>query len=163
MLSVTQVLEDPEKLFIYMESTSSIKEKVKQYYWNDNFNCATTNIKILSELFSLDLAPQVVDAAIGMHGAGEYGAQCGLVEGTLMFIGILGRERNIPDGIIVDSCREYASNFESTFTSLSCRILRPQGFHADNPPHLCEKFTCVAIEFNSEFIRNFLKNKVSPV
>jgi len=32
--------------------------------------------------------PQLLDAAVGMHGAGKYGAQCGLVEGSLMFIGL---------------------------------------------------------------------------
>ena len=56
-----------------MDSKYSIKAKVKTYYWDDDFNCATTNIKILSEIFSISLARQVVDAAIGMHGAGKYG------------------------------------------------------------------------------------------
>ncbi|MGL1933280.1 MAG: C-GCAxxG-C-C family protein [Desulfotalea sp.] len=142
-----------------MKTNYLIKEKVKQYYWDEDFNCATTNIKILSELFSLNLNQQVIDAAIGMHGAGKYGAQCGLVEGTLMFIGILGRDRNIPDDTIVENCKEYASNFECEFESLSCKILRPEGFHKENPPHLCEKLTYAAIEFNSEFIQNFLKNE----
>ena len=44
-------------------------------------------MRILSHLFSFPLEEQTLDAAIGMHGAGGLGAQCGLVEGSLMFIG----------------------------------------------------------------------------
>jgi len=37
----------------------------------------------------------VLNFAIGLFGAGGYQAQCGLVEGTLMFIGILGKTKII--------------------------------------------------------------------
>lgn len=135
-----------------------IKERVAHYYWKDDRNCATTNLKILAEIFNIELSNQVIDAATGMHGAGKYGAQCGLVEGTLMFLGILGKENNIPEDVIVDHCRAYAQQFESEFTSLSCSVLRPEGFTKNNPPHLCEQLTCDAIAFNKRFVSEFLKN-----
>jgi len=81
-----------------------IKDRVHEYYWTDDINCATTTLKILSEAFAIKLKDQIIDAAIGMHGAGEFGAQCGLVEGTLMFMGIAGRARCIQDENIVKSC-----------------------------------------------------------
>ena len=97
-----------------------------------------------------------------MHGAGKYGAQCGLVEGTLMFIGILGRTLNISDDDIVNSCNDFANQFENRFNSLLCNILRPEGFNPDNPSHLCEKLTCEAVCFNIDFITSFSnKYKVS--
>jgi C_GCAxxG_C_C family probable redox protein len=136
----------------YMKTEEFVKTRVFKYYWKDDINCATTTLKILSEVFEIELNKQVIDAAIGMHGAGKYGAQCGLVEGTLMFLGIFGRENNIPDNIIVDSCREFANQFENKFKSLQCSILRPEGFHPDNPPHLCEPLTCKAVEFSINFI-----------
>ena len=135
-----------------MKTEEFVKTRVFKYYWKDDINCATTTLKILSEVFEIELNKQVIDAAIGMHGAGKYGAQCGLVEGTLMFLGIFGRENNIPDNIIVDSCREFANQFENKFKSLQCSILRPEGFHPDNPPHLCEPLTCKAVEFSINFI-----------
>ena len=138
--------------------TLSIEDCVKKYYWEYDLNCATTNLKILSEIFSITLSDQIISAAIGMHGAGKYGAQCGLVEGTLMFLGIIGKKYSFQEETIVDHCREYAKQFENTFQSLSCKSLRPEGFNKENPPHLCEKLTCKAIEFNREFISNFLKN-----
>ena len=83
-----------------------VKSRVAKYYWEDDINCATTSLKILSEKFGVDLSDQVVDAAVGMHGAGEYGAQCGLVEGALMFLGISGRRQHIPDEAIVRAALE---------------------------------------------------------
>ena len=135
-----------------MKTDEFVKRKVTKYYWKDDINCATTTLKILSEAFEIELNKQIIDAAIGMHGAGEYGAQCGLVEGTLMFLGIFGRENNIPDNIIVDSCREFTKQFENKFNSLQCSILRPEGFHPDNPPHICEPITCQGVEFSINFI-----------
>ena len=136
--------------------TVSIADRVQEYYWSYDLNCATTNLKILSEIFSITLSDQVISAAIGMHGAGKYGAQCGLVEGTLMFLGIIGKEYRFQEDTIVDRCREYARQFENIFLSLSCSVLRPEGFNMQNSPHLCEKLTCRAIEFNQNFISRFI-------
>ena len=138
-----------------MNTKEFIQKRVKEYYWNDNINCATTNLKILSEQFNIKLSDQVIDAALGMHGAGEYGAQCGLVEGTLMFIGILGRTLTVSDNDIVNSCNKFAGQFENKFKSLLCNILRPEGFSPNNPSHLCEKLTCKTICFNVDFIARF--------
>ena len=129
-----------------------VEERVSRYYWNDDINCASTTLKILSEYFEIELDSQIIYAAIGMHGAGEYGAQCGLVEGTLMFLGIFGEKHNIPENLIVRFCREFARKFENEFGSLQCSVLRPEGFHPDNPPHLCEPLTCKAIGLSIEYI-----------
>ncbi|GAK58041.1 hypothetical protein U27_05014 [Candidatus Vecturithrix granuli] len=136
-----------------MELQDFVQQRVKEYYWEDDVNCATTTLKILSERFGIELSSQVIDSALGMHGAGKYGAQCGLVEGMLMFLGILGRAQNIPDDRIVEACRCFARQFEQQFSSLLCRDLRPEGFHSDNPPHLCETLTCDAVCFNIEFVQ----------
>lgn len=139
-----------------MDTLSFVQERVKNYYWDNDLNCATTNLLILSEKFSVKLSDQVVDSALGMHGAGEYGVQCGLVEGTLMFLGIIGRLMGISDNEIINSCKEFAGSFENQFSSLLCSTLRPEGFSEKNPPHLCERLTCKAICFNIEFMNNFI-------
>lgn len=135
-----------------MKKTERISEIVKTSYHRDDVNCATTSLRVLSECFDVELNPQVFDAAVGMHGAGKFGAQCGLVEGSLLFLGISGRERGLSDTVIADLCRDFAESFEREFSSLECRVLRPEGFLPDNPPHLCEKLTCKAIEFSVNFI-----------
>ncbi|WP_163338682.1 C-GCAxxG-C-C family protein [Desulfopila sp. IMCC35008] len=135
-----------------MTTVTLINDRVRTCYHDEDINCATTSLRILAELCGIVLNQQVVDAAIGMHGAGGYGAQCGLVEGGLMFIGIMGRKHRLPDEVIVDICREFGRRFEEHFSSLQCSSLRPEGFHPENPPHLCENLTCRATEFTARFV-----------
>lgn len=136
-----------------MKSDFSIKEKVHKYYWIDDINCATTLLKTVSEIFNIELSQQVIDSAIGMHGAGKFGAQCGLVEGSLMLIGIIGRNNNLNDEIIINNCYIFAQDFQAKFGSLNCRTLRPEGFKPENPPHLCEDLTIEAIQFTINFLK----------
>nr|WP_296478837.1 hypothetical protein [uncultured Acetatifactor sp.] len=66
-----------------------IKNRVHELYWNDDINCARTAIICLGELFEIAIEQQTIWSAVGLHGAGGYRAQCGIVEGTLMFIGMI--------------------------------------------------------------------------
>lgn len=135
-----------------MFSDNIVTKRVHHYYYRDDHNCAVTTLKILAERFGVNLHSQVLDAALGMHGAGGFRAQCGLIEGALLFIGIYGKMRNLADEEIISWCKRFASDFEKKFTSLQCRELRPEGFSSDNPPHLCEELTCRANEFAISFI-----------
>ena len=131
-----------------------IKEVHHQYYDKDE-NCARTTLRCLSNLFSFPVGEDVLSSAIGMHGAGFYRAQCGLVEGSLMFIGLFGTAKGSKKDKIEKLCFDFASAFEKKFSSLRCRELRPCGFNSSAPPHLCEELTCRAIEFSYEFIRKW--------
>ena len=93
----------------------------------------------------------MIDAAFGLN-AGRLGSQCGLVEGTLMFIGIYGQQKGIESQAITELCHKFSSNFQAEFGSVLCKELRPRGFNSDNPPHLCENLTKRAIVFSAEFI-----------
>lgn len=134
-----------------------VHDRVQDAYWNQDWNCAETTLRVLSEVFGVDLDPQVLAAAVGMHGAGGYRAQCGLVEGALMFTGLLGKERGIPQDAIVEACRDFAEAFEERFGSLLCRDLRPEGFSPDNPPHLCEELTRQALLFDMPFLTDWAR------
>lgn len=127
-----------------------IENKVHEYYWTHDINCATTTLKFLTQIFGLKLEQQVIDSAIGLHGAGGFGAQCGLVEGGLLFIGILGHNKNMPKDKIVAICYKFAETFQKHFGSLKCSDLRPNR----NGEHLCENLTVQAIDFSYNFIKN---------
>jgi len=133
-----------------------IHARVHDYYWQDDFSCAVTTLKILAELFYPELHPQVIAAASGLN-AGRFGLQCGLVEGALLFIGSYGCRQNIGQEQIKQLCQEYCREFEARFGSMLCRELRPQGFSPDNPPHLCEGITKEAVCFSAEFIAEKVK------
>jgi hypothetical protein len=129
-----------------------IPETVRRCYWEDESNCAVTTLTCLSELFSVDVSPQVFDAAIGMHGAGGFRAQCGLVEGTLMFLGLYLSSLGWSREQTAQACCTYAEAFTRRFSSLSCRDLRPGGFNDDDPPHLCTELTEQSVVFSRDFI-----------
>ena len=139
-----------------MDTRTLVQQRVHEYYWRDDANCATTTLKILSEKFGVELCDQALASALGMHGAGGYRAQCGLVEGALMFLGIVGSARGFAEEEIVDACQDFARGFEDRFGSLSCKVLRPEGFRPDNPPHICEPLTCEAVLFSAGFVAGFL-------
>jgi hypothetical protein len=145
-----------------MDRKELIGDRVSVYYWRDDINCATASLKILGEVFGIPMNDQVLDAALGMHGAGEYGAQCGLVEGPLMFLGIWGRAKGLPDEEVIDWCREFARRFEERFGTLLCRQLRPEGFGPHNPGHPCEPLTVQSIGFAVAFIESIDAARVHP-
>jgi len=136
------------------EIMDPIKRSVHEYYWEADINCARTTLLTLAKLFGLEVREQTVTAAIGLHGAGGYRAQCGIVEGSLMFLAIIAREwQGKSDSEIAALCRAFAEAFEARFGSLSCAALRPGGFREDDPPHLCESLTAAGIAFTAEFLR----------
>lgn len=130
-----------------------IEKRVHDLYWKDDINCARTILVCLSELFDLTLEQQTIFSAIGLHGAGGFRAQCGLVEGGLMFIGIYYKHQGKSEAEIASACYEYAQGFTQRFGSLRCYDLRPAGFTQNDQPHMCEKLTCEAVNFAFSFIK----------
>jgi hypothetical protein len=140
-----------------LDREALVRNRVHEYYWAHDWNCAVATLRVLAEVLRATLSDQVLDAALGMHGAGGYGAQCGLVESALMFIGVVGRERDLSDDAIVQACHDHAEQFERRFGSLLCRELRPAGFKPGNPAHLCEGLTRDAIAFSLSFVSDLLE------
>lgn len=136
-----------------------VNNRVHKYYWDDDHNCAVSTLLVLSEYFKSKINKQVIDAAAGIGGIGEYGAQCGLVSGAIMFPGIRGKEKGWDGDQITDLSRKYADEFHRKFESLECKILRPEGFKPENPPNICEKLTGEAIIFDIYFIKESFEKK----
>ena len=128
-----------------------INTRVHEYYWEYDYSCAITSLKILTEIFDVETNPQILSAAFGLN-AGRNRLQCGLVQGTLMFLGIYYKNKNLGPNEIANICHKYINLFQDEFGSIECKELRPQGFSPDNPPHLCEQLTKNAIYFAAQFI-----------
>lgn len=135
------------------EVRSMIKETVHHLYYDFDTNCAITTITCLGKIFGVEFEKQTIDAALGMHGAGGFRAQCGLVEGGLMFLGIYLSRKGRRKEEIVKACHDYGKTFTKQFGSLRCRDLRPDGFREGQPPHMCEKLTCEAIDFTYKYVK----------
>ncbi len=130
-----------------------VENRVTTYFQINDYNCVRTDLLILAEYFDVKLDEQILNAAIGMHGAGGYRAQCGLVEGTLMFLGIIGAEKDVSEDDIIAACYNFGKAFEEEFSSLQCRTLRPCGFNENDPPHLCKDLTCKTTAFSIDFVK----------
>ena len=127
-------------------------ERVHQCYWQNDWNCARTQLVLQCEAAQLSLPALWAEAMAGLHGAGGYGAQCGLVEGMLVFLGLQGALAEESAEEISLRCRDFAAAFEARFGSLLCRKLRPQGFPQDGPSHACETLTAQAAVFARQWL-----------
>ena len=145
-----------------MDCDNYIDAEVHRHYWDHDDTCAFTTLSIVSELFAAPLEAPVMDAALGMWGAGGYQAQCGLVEGALMFIGILGTRGGLNRDQVSSLCKCFAKEFTEQFGSLICRELRPEGFAPDNPPHICEDLSKRAIRFTAGFVADSFQIELEP-
>ena len=145
-----------------MDWEDYIASEVHGHYWDQDDTCAVTTLSIVSGLLAAPVEAPVMDAALGMWGAGGHRAQCGLVEGALMFIGVLGSHRGLDRDQISRLCRDFAEGFEKQFGSLICRELRPEGFAPDNPPHICEDLSKRAIRYTTRFAADAFQLQPKP-
>ena len=74
---------------------SDHNELIHHLYHDKDFNCAITTLLCLGQEFGVEINQQVLDSAICLNGGGRFRAQCGLVEGALMFIGIYATQRGM--------------------------------------------------------------------
>lgn len=146
-----------------MNDQEYIKKRVHELYYGIDMNCARTTLTVLGEVLNVKIEDQTMDAALGLHGAGGFRAQCGLVEGALMFIGIWGRLHGKEEKEIVKACYDYAKQFTVKFGSLSCRELRPGGFQVTDPPHLCETMSANAISFAYKYVTDWIPEKADVI
>jgi len=135
-----------------MDKKAYIKHHVHQLYWEDNLNCSSTTLKILGDIFNIELTSKTLNSVINFHGSSENSVQCGLLKGSLEFIKIFGQKRNFLEKQITKLCNIFTEKFKKEFGSILCKELRPQGFSKNNLPHLCENITTKAILFSTEFI-----------
>ena len=99
-----------------------IRNRVHELYWKNDINCARTALICLGELLGTAIEPQTLLSAAGLHGAGGYRAQCGIVEGSLMFMGIYLHMLGRTDHEIVAACHDFAAAFDRTCGRMRRRL-----------------------------------------
>ncbi len=135
-----------------------VVERVHYFYHEAGINCAVGTLSLLSDIFDVKLQEQVYDSALAMHGAGKYGAQCGLLEGGIMFTSIYAKQNGLDKKVIVPLIYKWSSLFEKEMGSLVCRELRPYPFTPeDAPKHLCEPITIKGVKLAVNFIQKELE------
>ncbi|MCK5126643.1 MAG: C_GCAxxG_C_C family protein [candidate division Zixibacteria bacterium] len=136
-----------------MNERQFIEDKIKIYFEIEEHNCAVCVIKVLSERFDFPIEQQTLDACLAQNGLGQYGAQCGLITGATMFLGIVAAQNNWEKEKLYLHTRELTALFEKKFKSLLCSAIRPEGFHEDNPPYICQPRTVDALEIFIDYLK----------
>ena len=137
-----------------------VAEKVHYFYHEAGINCAEGTLSLLSDIFGVELEDQVYDSAVAMVGAGKYGAQCGILEGCMMFASIYAKQHGLVKKQIVPMIYNWSAKFEKEMGSIVCKGLRPYPFTPeDAPKHLCEPITVKGVGLAVKFIQE----EVEPV
>lgn len=134
--------------------TAKISEIVTYSYHTLDVNCAKTTLIALSQLLEHPLHDEVLRASTALNGGGRTQAQCGLVEGALMFFGVFYSGKGATDCDIYSIAADFMRGFAERFGSVSCYDLRPGGFQKDDPPHKCEGLTLETVAFTYDFIQS---------
>ena len=132
-----------------------IADKIKIYYEIEEHNCAVSVLKVLAERYDFPIHQQVMDSALAQNGLGQSGAQCGLITGAAMFLGVVAVEQGWTKDTLHEHTQRLTTEFKNAFHALDCRSIRPEGFVADNPPHLCEPRTVEALEIMINYISRY--------
>lgn len=127
-------------------------EEVHKNYWDKELNCSTNIILVLGKLFDIEISRQVLHGTIGLHSTTEYGGQCGLLEGLLIFVGIYGREKNYSNNEIVRHCAKLTRKFDNLFRTLSCHDLKGASKKIFESPHSCENITIDIVLLTKKYI-----------
>lgn len=135
-----------------MEIKQTIQEQVHSFYYDQDMNCARTTLQVLSTLFNQPIEKQVMQAAVALHGLGGSREQCGLVEGSAMFLGLFFLCHGWDEERVVALTNEFAHSYVRRFGSVRCYDLRPGGFSDNDAPHLCENLSVESIFFTYQFI-----------
>ena len=135
---------------------SDHNELIHHLSHDKDFNCAITTLLCLGKEFGVEINQQVLDSAICLNGGGRFRAQCGLVEGALMFIGIYATQRGMKKKDMMKIAYGFCEGFSARFSSLLCRDLRPGGFQKTDPKHMCEPLTLDTVAFTVDYLKQYV-------
>ncbi len=102
-----------------------LTERVARYFVSGKYNCAMTVLEVSAEHFGISLSPQALGVAQFLPGAGGTGGLCGLISGTLMFLGVWAYEHDLHRSALTAEARALIVAIEGHFGSTLCTDLRP--------------------------------------
>lgn len=140
-----------------MDLENFIDKEVHDNFWERDLNCSTNILMLLSQLNGIKLDKQVLYSVSGLHGVNPTISQCGLLTGSLMFLGIYAREKNIPNSQITKYYYDFSKYFQRKFGDTLCQSLNNEKENLGISPFSCEKLTKDVVTFTSSFIHKNIK------
>ena len=106
-----------------------VKEYVRSFYLEQDFNCAETLLKSIAAAYGLDVKPEDVKLVGAWGGGAGCGITCGARAGSLAALGKLCiTERAHATSGFSALCGEYVKAFEAEFASVNCHDIKPAPF-----------------------------------
>ena len=135
------------------------RQTIKEIFCLKQLNCATTTVIIMSKHFSTKIQSQVIDSLVGLPNGAEQKSLCGLVSGTLIFIGIYGKIKKLKRDQIKNICKKFSSEFIGKFGSIDCKDLKPEKISPEQTC-ICKELAYKAIDFSIDFIEKSIKDVI---
>ncbi len=138
-----------------------LKEIVKKYYPEGDYNCAEAMIYGANEAYQLNLSKDALLAMAGFGGGMAVEGVCGAISGGVAVLGIMfTKERAHVGQLTKELTIEFIKTVEEKLGSSNCKILKEQ--------YRDEEIKCASIvestaEILDEIINRELKKDVTPI
>lgn len=104
-----------------------LRDRVKDYYLNQNYNCAETMARCINDEYRLGATAEALSMVSGFGGGLACGYACGALCGGLAMLGyvlVQGKKAHETEGFR-ELCREFTEGFAQKTGSVECSELTP--------------------------------------
>ncbi|MCC0650779.1 C-GCAxxG-C-C family protein [Clostridioides difficile] len=142
-----------------------VRVTAEQYYRNGDFYCSEAIVKVIKDVFELDITDEIISMASGFPvGVGGSGCTCGAVTGGIMALGLFfGRSKAKDEKVnkAMELSKELHDFFKGKNKSLCCRVLT-KGMTLGTKEHMdqCILFTGQVAEETARIICRELNVKI---
>ncbi len=108
-------------------SPSKLASDIAANYFDKGYNCAQSVLMSASEIFGVEIPPELVRGAASFTGGiGYSGCVCGALVGASIFTGIISADEKRPrkNKKTLDINEKLQSIFRDNFKTTCCRVLR---------------------------------------
>ncbi len=124
---------------------------IKDYYINENFNCAEATIRAANDFYELKMSDEEMKLIAGFGGGMGCGLVCGCLTADIAVLSkLFVKEKAHESDRIKKLCSLFISEFEKKFGNLNCSELKTT---CSEPETRCLKL----IESNFELLKEFIK------
>lgn len=127
----------------------------KEYFLEDDFNCAETTLRALNDAYDLGISEDEMKLVGGFGGGLGCGKTCGILCGAVAGIGrMMISERAHATENLKETCAGCVAKFEEKFGSTDCETLKSNYFDKDTR---CLYLVENGIELVKDYIENTAK------
>ena len=106
-----------------------LRDNVRHYFLEGDFNCAETTLHVLNDEYKLGLSLEDFKLVSGFGAGCGCGITCGALAGAIAALGVLEvKERAHENPAFKELCGAYCQAFAEALGSMNCADLRPRYF-----------------------------------